>query len=369
MIITLLLAVNALFYMLLMLWFRRGLQLLEVERPGSGIEDGVTVVVAARNEAERLPKLLKALQQQVTGSLTYEVLLIDDGSTDDTAAIISAAAAADENIRALATTGSRQGGKKNAITLGVKNARYPLIAICDADSEPQPGWLLALGSAFSPETGMVLGITRLEADNTMFSRIIQIEYAGILGIGLATAALGVPLFASGSNMAFRRRAFYDAGGFDNLEHVSAGDDTLIIQAINRNTNWEIEPLIDKQAFVHSRAPRSISQLLSQRARWSSTHIGLPDFRLTLIGINTYLLVSSILITGICSFFQPAWLAVAALLLLLKVLAETGFLLRCNRLQGIKVSWQHILVGQFWELLYIPISPLLGLTGLFRWRRK
>jgi poly-beta-1,6-N-acetyl-D-glucosamine synthase len=368
MIIALLLIINALFYLLLMLWYRRGLQLLEVTQPDSGSESGITVVVAARNEAERLPGLLVAIDQQVTGDFDYELLLVNDCSTDDTSAVIAAATAADIKIRALATSAHSK-GKKAAITLGVENARYPLIALCDADSVPQPEWLRTIHSAFTPDTGMVLGATRLEADTTLFSRIIQVEYAGILGIGLATSALGVPLFASGSNLAFRRQCFSDAGGYRGLEAIPSGDDTMLIQRVSRHTNWEIKPLIDPRGQVHSRAPRNFGQLLSQRARWSSTHLRLPDFRLTLIGFNAYLLVCSILVTGVYSLFQPAWLAVAAVLLLLKVLAETGFLLHSNRLQGLKVSWQQILVGQFWELLYIPISPLLGLTGLFRWRRK
>lgn len=368
MIITLLLVTNAFIYLLLMLWYRKGLRLLEVTSTYCGSEAGMSIVVAARNEAERLPELLAAVDQQVTDNFRYELLLVNDNSTDDTGSIIAAAAAENSRIRAL-TTASGSQGKKAAITLGVDNASYPLIALCDADSQPLPQWLQTLYNAFTPETGLVLGTTRLEADSTMFSRIIQVEYAGILGIGLSTAALGVPLFASGSNLAFRSHCFHDAGGYKGIEGIPSGDDTLLIQRVSRHTDWEIKPLIDPRGQVYSRAPRNLSQLLSQRARWSSTHLRLPDFRLTLIGMNTYLLVSSILATAVYSLVSPGWLGVAILLLLLKILSETGFLRHSNRLQGLKVSWQQILVGQFWELLYIPISPLLGLTGLFHWRRK
>jgi len=351
-----------------MLWYRKGLKLLEVRSTSSGCESGISIVVAARNEAERLPGLLAAVRGQVADNFNYELLLVNDRSTDDTASVIAAAVADDNRIRSFATTGDNK-GKKAAITLGVENARYPLIALCDADSEPRPEWLQTLCNAFAPETGLVLSSTRLEADSTLFSRIIQVEYAGILGIGLATAALGVPLFASGSNLAFRSHCFHDAGGYKGIEDIPSGDDTLLIQRVSRYTDWEVKPLIDPRGQVYSRAPRNLSQLLSRRARWSSTHLRLPDIRLTLIGLNTYLLVSSILVTAVYSLFRPGWLGVAALLLLLKIVAETGFLLHSNRLQGLKVSWQHILIGQFWELLYIPVSPLLGLTGLFQWRRK
>ncbi|MBL7032759.1 MAG: glycosyltransferase [Candidatus Delongbacteria bacterium] len=359
---------NALLYLLLMLWYRRGLYLLEQKIPDNGQEPGISVVVAARNEASDLPRLLQALRQQDNTGFEYEVLLIDDCSSDSTASLIFAAAGADPRFRALSTKNTSR-GKKEAITLGVAAARFPLVVICDADSQPGQQWLKTLRRAFTPITGMVLGVTRLTADSTMLSRILQVEYAGILGIGLATAALGVPLFASGSNLAFRREAFNEVGGYRGIEQIRSGDDTFLIQRINQLTSWEIVPLLAAAARVDSRAPAGFGQLLSQRARWSSTQFRVPDLRLTLVGLNAYLLVSSVLVIGVCGLFAPHYFALAGLLLLIKILAETGFLKHSNRLQGLHISWYLILLGQFWELLYIPLSPLLGLTGLFRWRQR
>ncbi|MEO1074711.1 MAG: glycosyltransferase family A protein, partial [Bacteroidota bacterium] len=51
---------------------------------GEQLDLPITVIVAARNEAERLPALLDALAEQTHAPA--EVLVADDGSTDDTAA-------------------------------------------------------------------------------------------------------------------------------------------------------------------------------------------------------------------------------------------------------------------------------------------
>jgi len=364
----LLLLLNGLFYLLLMIWYHRGLDLIQLEPQADNPPLSVSVVVAARNEAERLPALMEALRHQSVADFEYEVLLVNDGSEDATGALIAEAAAVDQRFRALATSPGQR-GKKHALTRGIEQARYPLIAVCDADSVPGPAWLSTLAHSFAPTTGMVLGLTRLTAVGTLFSRIMRLEYAGILGIGLATAALGVPLFASGSNLAYRRRAFEEADGYRGVEHIRSGDDTFLIQRLHRNTDWLIRPCVAHAAMIRSRAPRNFRQLLAQRARWSSTQLRLPDPRLTLIGINSYLLVTGIPFLLAIGIWQPVCLAAALLLLGLKASAETGFLLRANRMQQLQVRWHEIVVGQFWELVYIPVSPWLGLTGLWRWRRR
>ena len=88
------------------------------------------VLIAARNEAERLPATLRALAAAFPGA---RVVVADDGSTDGTAALAARAGA--EVVRA-----PRPLGKGGAATLAARAVLDrtsapdpPLVLLCDAD--------------------------------------------------------------------------------------------------------------------------------------------------------------------------------------------------------------------------------------------
>jgi len=89
----------------------------------------VSVVICARNEAERLPDCLTA----VAALGAEEIVLVDGGSTDDTASIGEAA-----GIRVV-----RSGGRGLAFDrqLGIDATTGALIAMIDADHRPEPDLL------------------------------------------------------------------------------------------------------------------------------------------------------------------------------------------------------------------------------------
>lgn len=87
----------------------------------SGAVDGVTAIVPARNEAERVGATVRALRG---AGLT--VIVVDDASTDGTARIATAEGA---HVIALA---SRM-GKGGALAAGIAQATTPVCVLIDAD--------------------------------------------------------------------------------------------------------------------------------------------------------------------------------------------------------------------------------------------
>src|SRR3954465_5781392 len=84
----------------------------------------VVIVVAAHNEADRLPDTLAALREAFPGA---RVIVADDGSTDATAEAARAGGAE------VVSTG-RDIGKGGAMTLAARRVEgYPTVVVCDGD--------------------------------------------------------------------------------------------------------------------------------------------------------------------------------------------------------------------------------------------
>ncbi len=99
---------------------------------------GVSVVIPVLNGAASLGAALDALLVQGAGR-PFEIIVVDDGSAD--ASIAIAGERRVDAIRML--TGSRRGAAA-AINVGIRAARFPVVAQVDQDVIVQQGWLARL---------------------------------------------------------------------------------------------------------------------------------------------------------------------------------------------------------------------------------
>src|SRR3954452_14809713 len=98
----------------------------------------VVIIVAAHNEADRLPATLSALSEAFPGA---RVIVADDGSTDATADGARAGGAE------FVSTG-RDIGKGGAMTLAARRVEgHPTVVVCDGDLGASAGHLPELVAA------------------------------------------------------------------------------------------------------------------------------------------------------------------------------------------------------------------------------
>jgi cellulose synthase/poly-beta-1,6-N-acetylglucosamine synthase-like glycosyltransferase len=118
----------------------------------------VSIIIAARNEAGRLPARIRNLLDQAYPG-NRELILVSDGSVDQPA---SALAQFENRIRLLELPA---GGKPLALNAGVASARGDILVFADARQSFAPGALIELVSNFAdPSVGGVTGELILDGE-------------------------------------------------------------------------------------------------------------------------------------------------------------------------------------------------------------
>ena len=169
----------------------------------------ISVVVPARNAAAVLGGQLAALRGQ-TYPGDWEVIVADNGSSDDTAEVAHTWGTRLPGLRVIPASGTR--GPGAARNVGARAAQGDMLAFCDADDRVAPGWLTACHQALA-DADVVAGaidITTLAVPPEEPTRYFNAEMFGFLPAGL------------GANLAARRDAFLNLGGFD--EGMRVGED-------------------------------------------------------------------------------------------------------------------------------------------------
>ncbi|MEO1087948.1 MAG: glycosyltransferase family 2 protein, partial [Acidobacteriota bacterium] len=88
---------------------------------------GVSLLVPAYNEEHGLESVLRSVESALESTgLDYEIVVVDDGSSDSTAQ-----AAVGDRVRLIRHPSNR--GYGAALKSGLRHARFPVIAITDAD--------------------------------------------------------------------------------------------------------------------------------------------------------------------------------------------------------------------------------------------
>lgn len=208
---------------------------------------GVSVVVYARDNADNLPALIHSLYgQDYPGDM--EVIVVCDLSRYDTA-YVDAAGALQPDYPTLRVTyipaDSRSlSRKKLAVTLGVKAARYPYVAMtCGNCAIRSVDWLRRMMTHAAQGRSVVVGTTTIRQadgadDRPALFRGFDEVWQRVRSIG--SALKGTPHRASGCNLVYTRELFFRNSGFATSLNLNYGDDDLFVNEIADGHNTAVE---------------------------------------------------------------------------------------------------------------------------------
>jgi len=326
----------------------------------------VSVIVAARNEAGRIEITRDSLAAQDYPADKFEVIWVDDASTDATADIIRNSLKTHSNWRLLQThRKDRSGGsgKQKALMLGVEQATGEIIVLTDADCRVPVHWLRQMVSCFDDETVMVLGHAVLEKSAGFLNRWLRFDN---LFSGLMTALptiWGVPLTSVGRNMAYRKKAYRESGGYEALAGYKSGDDVHLTELFRRRVKGKIRFCGGKGAYVSSCPPETRAEIFQQQIRKNSKLFqkSAPAILFTLVLLTYHLLLLAL------PFCAPGFFTVWAVGFGAKFALELMTLLIAVYKFDEKVLLPWLPLFQLLYPVYVITLGLLGSFGRFRWK--
>jgi glycosyltransferase involved in cell wall biosynthesis len=230
------------------------------ERESLRIEP-LTVVIACKNEALRLPNLIGVLKMQVEAAV--EIVIVDDNSTDSTLDVARKLSESDKiKISAIQNKGK---GKKAAIRTGIQHSQTRWVITTDADVICPDKWLECMGRTISKyddgNLGAIAGPVRI-----MNGGIEGIEYAAMMGWAAASSINGKTSMASAANLAFRVDLYPDEDKMHT--EIESGDDVFAIHALigaGNTVYWSH----DFNSCVDTQKAGGVVNWLVQRVRWGS----------------------------------------------------------------------------------------------------
>ncbi|MFC1584419.1 glycosyltransferase [Fibrobacterota bacterium] len=268
----------------------------------------VSVLIAVRNEEKSLNSCLDALLKQDYPREKLEIILVNDRSTDKTAAILESYSSKHPDLFKTIDVDngeSSQSPKKYALNKGIKMCTGEIILSTDADCVFKKQWISAMISKFNSDTGMVLGPV-LHYKNPKMNQFLwgiqALEFFSHTVVSSSLIANDFPINASANNMAYRKIAFSQAGGFGAHQHIISGDDDFLMQKISYLKTWKIRFSTCPDSAVQTRPCTTFRHIWEQRKRWASKcsfYARKQVFFLSYVYLY-YFLILSLVICGLVS---------------------------------------------------------------------
>jgi cellulose synthase/poly-beta-1,6-N-acetylglucosamine synthase-like glycosyltransferase len=335
----------------------------------------VSVIIAVRNEASNILRLLEEMRTQDFRDVQMEVIISDDYSDDHTMEFAGRFARQFPGFPLVLISSSLapQGayGKKKAIERAVKLARGEVLLFTDADTFHGSSWITSMVKYFKNESQhMVLGPVVFCNEKNLLQKIQTLEFLGLMATTAGSAGLGYPVMCNGANLAYRRQAFYETGGFSGNQQYRSGDDQFMMSSIKKHYGkraiyFNFDPL----AIVSTIPESTLTGFFQQRIRWVSKSRGYSDRAVLITGLVTYLLHVLLLIGFFLGFWNPRIFVISLVLWLLKILLEYPMVMIMMRFSTKQELRGYYFVAQVFQLIYLPVVGILGLILPYRWKGR
>ncbi len=226
----------------------------------------VSIVIAARNEADNILDCLGAIQKQSYPAELLQIIVVNDHSEDETAELITQFFPRVQLLHL--PKGST--GKKQALTLAISKAESEWIVTTDADCTMKEDWLSYLMSFCAVhEPQMLAAPVSFQHEKSIFEYFQTLDFMGMMGVSGAGIQGEFMYLCNGANLCYRRQVFEEVNGYAGVEHLASGDDMLLMEKIVKKYPDGLAYLKQSMAQTYTQAKPTFASFLSQRLRWAT----------------------------------------------------------------------------------------------------
>jgi len=225
----------------------------------------ISIIVAAKNEASNLAKLISVLKNLNYSKNDYETIIVDDNSEDDTLQIAKELISNLDNFSVVCAKNKKYEGKRGALDYGISLAKHPFILITDADCTPDKEWLLIASEKFYCKCDFIFGNAPFIQKRNIVNKVSCYENFRNLLLAISATKLRLTYTASARNFGFKKSAFEKISGYKNTTDTISGDDDLLLREAVKN-KLKVCTFTAQDSFVYSETKDTFRNYLSQRAR-------------------------------------------------------------------------------------------------------
>lgn len=330
----------------------------------------ISVVVVYRNEALNMPNLIENLDKQDLDKANWELLLVNDFSEDEGLSI-AAKYLSLSSIHYLLLSNDQFSAiispKKRGITQAISVSRGSLIVCTDADCSLPSTWLSSIAAFYEQEdVHFISSPVRFEPVQNIFEALQAVEFASLIGSGLACIRLDAPTMCNGANIAYTKEAFLAVGGFSGFEQVVSGDDEFLMHKIARK--YPVKFLKSEQAMVSTAPNPNWQSLFQQRKRWASKWQHYQNPLASLLAMFIFITNLLSVVLWVLWAFYPQFSAIGWFFIS-KFFVECVFLGSVLFFLGQFRLWACVLLLFFIYPFYVVFFALISRKKNYLWKNR
>lgn len=364
-------AILTLLYVGLLLYLKKGWTKLNPFHVGEQTcNTTVSVLIAARNEEEKIKNTIEDVLAQDYPSHLLQLIIVDDHSTDRTSEIVRSFADQGVKLIVLNEKEALNSYKKKAISEAIKQSVAELIVSTDADCRMGPKWLKTIVSLYeSGDYKLISSPVVYFEEQNLFEKMQSLEFLFLISLGASGIGNGKPTTCNGANLAYKRDVFLDLNGFQGIDNLASGDDELFMHKVAAAYPQGIAFCKSRDAFVYTHAKASLGEFIQQRKRWASKSTSYKNRWLLALGITVWLFNLSIFLNAIAGFTNPTFWVIAAASFGFKALAELLFMIPVCQFEGRPKSLWYQPFLSLIHIFYLIYIGIAGNSGKYMWKGR
>lgn len=324
----------------------------------------VSIIISARNEYRNLEKNLKAILEQDYPQ--YEVVVINDCSWDESQKLLEYYQEVYPHLKIckLLEQEKYPTGKKFALTMGIKAAKYEKLLFTDADCKPSSNqWLQLMQGQFANGKEIVLGFSPYKASNNLLNLFIRFETVQTAFFYFSAAIKNNAFMGIGRNLAYTKELFFKNKGYAKHQHILSGDDDLFVNENATKSNVAIQ--INPNSFTFTESKKTYAEWANQKMRHNTTGKLYKSKDKTLLGVYFIVLMLFYASFFILILMQMHWKIALGIYVLKLVLQSAVYYFGFKKLSSINLIWFLPILDVF----YLIYAYVFGLVGMLAKERK